>query len=90
MSVATAVYDKTCHVCDFFNNIVRRMYLRVMRSKQISANYKVYEEIKRFDTDAGYHLFNMNERTNKHYEYEISKTKRITWPWDMKNDIDNE
>ena len=29
MSVASAVYDSTCVVCDWVNNIVRRTWLRV-------------------------------------------------------------
>ena len=89
MSVASAVYDSTCVVCDYVNNIIRRVWLRMQRSRQLSANYKIYEEIRRFDEDAGYHLANMNDRTNKHYEIEMSKTKRITWAWDRKFDLDD-
>ena len=89
MSVASAVYDSTCVVCDWVNNTLRRIWLRVQRSRQLAANYRIYEEIRRFDEDAGYHLANMNEKTNQHYEIELSKTKRITWAWDMKNDLDD-
>jgi len=89
MSVASAVYDSTCVVCDYVNNIIRRVWLRMQRSRQLSANQKIYNEIRRFDKDAGYHLANMNERTNKYYQTEMSKTKRITWAWDMKNDLDD-
>ena len=89
MSVASTVYDSTCVVCDYVNNVVRRMWLGMQRSRQLSANYKIYEEIKRFDEDAGYHLANMNENTNKHYEIEMSKIKRITWAWDTKFDLDD-
>ncbi len=89
MSVATAVYDTTCHVCDYFNNITRRIWLRVKRSRQLNANFKIYEEIRRFDDDAGAYLTRMNERTNENYKKEMSKIKRITWAWDTKNDIDD-
>ena len=89
MSVASAVYDSTCVVCDWVNNTLRRVWLRVQRSRQLAANYRIYEEIRRFDEDAGYHLANMNDKTNQHYEIELSKTKRITWAWDMKNDLDD-
>jgi len=89
MSVASAVYDSTCVVCDYVNNIIRRVWLGMQRSRQLSANQKIYNEIRRFDKDAGYHLANMNERTNKYYQTEMSKTKRITWAWDMKNDLDD-
>ena len=89
MSVASAVYDSTCVVCDYVNNIIRRVWLGMQRSRQLSANQKIYNEIRRFDKDAGYHLANMNERTNKYYQTKMSKTKRITWAWDMKNDLDD-
>ena len=89
MSVASAVYDGTCVVCDWVNNIVRRSWLRVQRSRQLAANHRIYDQMKLVDKDAGYHLANMNEKTNKDYEIEISKTKRITWAWDMKNDLDD-
>ena len=89
MSVASAVYDSTCVVCDWVNNTLRRVWLRVQRSRQLAANYRIYEQMKLVDKDAGYHLANMNDRTNKYYETEMSKTKRITWAWDMKNDLDD-
>ena len=89
MSVASAVYDSTCVVCDWVNNTLRRVWLRVQRSRPLAANYKIYEEIRRFDEDAGYHLANMNDKTNQHYETEMSKTKRITWAWDNKFDLDD-
>ena len=89
MSVASAVYDSTCVVCDWVNNTLRRIWLRVQRSRQLAANYRIYEQMKLVDNDAGYHLANMNDKTNQHYEIEFSKTKRITWAWDMKNDLDD-
>ena len=89
MSVASAVYDSTCVVFDYVNNIIRRVWLGMQRSRQLSANYRIYEEIRRFDEDAGYHLANMNDKTNKYYETEMSKTKRITWAWDTKFDLDD-
>ena len=89
MSVASAVYDSTCVVCDWVNNIVRRTWLRVQRSRQLAANYRIYEQMKLVDKDAGYHLANMNDKTNQHYEEELSKTKRITWAWDNQFDLDD-
>ena len=89
MSVASAVYDSTCGVCDWVNNTLRRIWLRVQRSKQLAANYIIYEQMNLVDKDAGYHLANMKDKTNQHYDIELSKTKRITWAWDMKNDLDD-
>ena len=89
MSVASAVYDSTCVVCDWVNNIVRRSWLRVQRSRQLAANHRIYDQMKLVDNAAGYHLANMNDKTNQHYDIELSKTKRITWAWGMKNDLDD-
>ena len=44
--------------------------------KTVGANYRIYEQMKLVDKDAGYHLANMNDKTNQHYEIELSKTKR--------------
>ena len=33
MSVASAVYDSTCVVCDWVNNIVRRTWLRIQNKR---------------------------------------------------------
>ena len=89
MSVASAVYDSTCVVCDWVNNIVRRTWLRVQGQDSYLRNYRIYEQMKLVDKDGGYHLANMNDKTNQHYEIELSKTKQITWAWDNKNDLDD-
>ena len=84
MSVASAVYDSTCVVCDWVNNIVRRTWLRVQRSRQLAANYRIYEQMKLVDKDAGYHLANMNEATNKKYDEKLKnfKSNLTTWGWE--------
>ena len=89
MAVVETVYDSTCKVCDIVRYQLYRAYIYVQRSKQLSANERIFLEIRDVDKDAGYHLANMNDKTNQHYEIELSKTKRITWAWDMKNDIDD-
>ena len=78
MSVASAVYDKTCVVCDWVNNTLRRIWLRVQRSRQLPQTIEYMKQMKLVDNDAGYHLANMNDKTNQHYDIELSKTKRIT------------
>ena len=89
MAVVETVYDSACKVCDIVRYQLYRAYIYVQRSKQLSANERIFLEIRDVDKDAGYHLANMNDKTNQHYEIELSKTKRITWAWDMKNDIDD-
>ena len=82
MSVASAVHERTCHVCDAVRLVVTRTILNIQRGKQLSANRKIYEEIKRFDRDAEYHLSRMNNHTNKEYDQKIAELRqRIMWPY---------
>jgi len=43
----------------------------VQRSRQLGANERIFLEIKEVDKDAGYHLANMNEATNKKYDEKL-------------------
>ena len=89
MAVVATVYDSTCKVCDVVRYQLYKAFIYVQRSRQLGANERIYHDIKEVDKDAGYHLANMNDKTNKHYEIELSKTKRITWAWDNKFDLDD-
>ena len=89
MAVVETVYDSTCKVCDVVKYQLYRAFIYIQRSRQLGANERIFLEIKEVDKDAGYHLANMNDKTNQHYEVELSKTKRITWAWDNKFDLDD-
>ena len=38
MSVATAVYEQTCHVCDALRLFVMRTFINIQRGRQLSAS----------------------------------------------------
>ena len=83
MSVAEAVYERTCHVCDAVKMSFMRFYYNVQRARQIGANQKIYQEIRRFDREADYHLGKMNERTNQEYDSKIKNlSKKTNWGWE--------
>ena len=67
MAVVTTVYDSTCKVCDVVRYQLYKAFIYVQRSRQLSANERIFQDIKGFDREAGYHLANMNDATNKKY-----------------------
>lgn len=71
MAVVATVYDSTCKVCDVVRYQLYRVFIFMQRSKQISANERIFLEIRDVDKDAGYHLANMNEATNKKYDEKL-------------------
>ena len=71
MSVATAVYEQTCHVCDE----IRLFLIEMQRGKQLSANRKIFEEYRRFDREAPYHLARVQDQTNKEYDQKLAELK---------------
>ena len=84
MAVVETVYDSTCKVCDVVRYQLYRAYIYVQRSKQLSANERIFLEIKEVDKDAGYHLANMNDATNKKYDEKLRnfKSNLSTWGWE--------
>jgi len=78
MSVASAVYERTCHVCDAVRLFVMRTIINMQRGKQLSANYKIMNEVhiwNRGDKDLMYHLQQMNEATNQEYDRKIEELR---------------
>lgn len=78
MSVASAVYERTCHVCDAVKYHVFKTFLNMQRGRQLSANYKIMNEIhiwNRGDKDLMYHLQQMNEATNQEYDRKIEELR---------------
>ena len=68
MSVASAVYTQTCHVCDTIRKYLLTFYYKVQRNKQLSANQKIYETHMGMDKDKDYHLNKMIDQTISEYE----------------------
>jgi len=71
MAVVETVYDNTCKLCDIVRYQLYRAFMYVQRSRQLGANERIFLEIKEVDKDAGYHLANMNEATNKKYDEKL-------------------
>ena len=91
MSVASAVYERTCHVCDAVKYHVFKTFLNIQRGRQLSANYKIMNEThiwNRGDKDLAYHLQQMNEPVNQEYDRKISNLKReFRWGWEDNGEI---
>ena len=81
MSVATAVYEQTCHVCDAVRIFVLKTFINMQRARQLSANSKIINqymhiEFKGYnDPDLPYHLNRINDRTNEEYDKKIENLK---------------
>ena len=73
MSVATAVYDQTCSICETVRKYFLNFYYESQRGKQLSANQKIYHVHMYMDRDKDYHLTKMNESTNKEYDLKVQK-----------------
>ena len=79
MSVATAVYDQTCHVCETIKKHILQFYYNLQRGKQLSANSQIFEVHMNTDRDRDYHFNKMNEYTNNEYD------KKIKQLWEIKD-----
>ena len=86
MAVVETVYDSTCKVCDIVRYQLYRAYIYVQRSKQLSANERIFLEIRDVDKDAGYHLANMNEATNKKYDEKLKDFRSNLRYWVLTHD----
>ena len=43
MSVASAVYERTCHVCDAVRLFVMKTFINMQRGRQLGANEKIFQ-----------------------------------------------
>ena len=89
MAVVTTVYDSTCKVCDVVRYQLYRAFIYVQRSRQLGVNERIYHDIKEVDKDAGYHLANMNEATNKKYDEKLKNFKSSLSAWGWEDPIDD-
>ena len=78
MSVASAVYERTCHVCDAVRLYFQRVIIQMQRGKQLSANYKIMHELRwesPHNADLRFHLNQMNDKTNEEYDKKLEELK---------------
>ena len=76
MSVASAVYERTCHVCDAIRLYFKRAIIQMQRGRQLSANYKIMNEMHfqyNRDADLIFHFNQMNDRTNEEYNKRLEE-----------------
>ena len=76
MSVASAVYERTCHVCDAVRLCFQRAIIQMQRGRQLSANQKIMREMNfeyARDADLRFHLNQMNDRTNEEYDRKLKE-----------------
>ena len=82
MSVAAAVYDQTCHVCEAIKNHLLKFYYNVQRGKQLSANRHIFDNHMKLDTDRKYHFNRMNDATNQEYDKKIKQLWEKPYQYD--------
>tara|TARA_B100000214_G_C23771566_1_gene537003 strand:+ start:428 stop:655 length:228 start_codon:yes stop_codon:yes gene_type:complete len=75
MSVASAVYERTCHVCDVVRFYVLKTIYQIQRGRQLSTNERIFTEMSKLDRDAPYHLIRIQEATNAEYDEKIRNLK---------------
>ena len=73
MSVTTAVYEQTCHVCETIKKYFLNFYYNTQRNKQLSANRVIYDTHMYMDRDKDFHLQRMNEIFNKEFDLKIKQ-----------------
>jgi len=79
MSVASAVYERTCHICDAVRVVLKRFFLNIQRGKQLSANREIMQQMKYEFTPKGdgfLYLQQLNDRTNAEYDEAIRKLEQ--------------
>ena len=82
MSVATTVYDQTCHVCETIKKYFLTFYYNAQRGKQLSVNRDIYDTHMKWDTEKDYHFNKMNETTNNEYNAKIKRLWNPPLPYD--------
>ena len=81
-AVATAFFERTCHICDAVNLFVYKIYIKAKWSRELRRNHIAFENLlQKYDSEAGYHLTRMNEATNKKYQEKLSTTKLRPFKW---------
>lgn len=81
-AAATAFFERTCHICDAVNLFVYKLYIKAKWSKELRRNHTAFENLlRRYDSEAGYHLNRMNEATNKKYQDKLNTTKLKPFKW---------
>lgn len=73
MSVAMAVYEETCKICESISLWFQKTIIQLQRSRQLSANREIIEQLPSImavtqNKELNYNLDKMNDLTNKLYD----------------------
>jgi len=79
MSVASAVYERSCHICDAVRIVLKRMLLNIQRGKQLSANREIMHQMRtefRPKNEQWFYLSQLNDQTNSEYDSMIKELEK--------------
>tara|TARA_B100000941_G_scaffold206812_1_gene151018 strand:- start:781 stop:1029 length:249 start_codon:yes stop_codon:yes gene_type:complete len=78
MSVATAVYEETCKICESISLWFQKIIIQIQRGRQLSANREIINQLPALmavshNKELNYNLDKMNDLTNKMYDDKLLK-----------------
>ena len=81
MSVATAVYEETCKICETINLWFQRTIIQIQRGRQLSANRQIINQLPAImavsqNKELNYNLDKMNDLTNKMYDDKLESLRK--------------
>ena len=81
MSVATAVYEETCKICETISLWFQRGIIQIQRGRQLSANRQIKNQLPAImaigqNKELNYNLDKMNDLTNKMYDDKLESLRK--------------
>tara|TARA_B100000282_G_scaffold112527_1_gene79743 strand:+ start:2051 stop:2299 length:249 start_codon:yes stop_codon:yes gene_type:complete len=81
MSVATAVYEETCKICETISLWFQRTIIQIQRGRQLSANRQIINQLPAImaisqNKELNYNLDKMNDLTNKMYDDKLESLRK--------------
>ena len=78
MSVATAVYEETCKICETISLWFQKIIIQIQRGRQLSANREIINQLPALmavshNKELNYNLDKMNDLTNEMYDKKIEE-----------------
>ncbi|MBK55906.1 MAG: hypothetical protein CMC84_01075 [Flavobacteriaceae bacterium] len=78
MSVATAVYEETCKICETISLWFQKTIIQIQRGRQLSANREIINQLPALmavshNKELNYNLDKMNDLTNEMYDKKIEE-----------------
>ena len=81
MSVATAVYEETCKICESISLWFQKIIIQIQRGRQLSANRQIINQLPAImaisqNKELNYNLDKMNDLTNKMYDDKLESLRK--------------